>query len=125
MTGWSSMNASEGIRPTPVGNSPSTSAAFVARHTAEWLTSVSTTQTWLPVQPAGVSAALHCTVDLSAQRSPPAALGSTTHSCVALQALLQGGGGRTAASTSAPKALPAPTTTQSALLSGCARFATA
>src|SRR5258708_7185118 len=125
MIGCVSTKPSDGIRPTPQGSSPSTSAALVARHTGVWFPSVSTTQIWLPVQPAGVEPGLQAVADLSAQRSPVAVLGSTTHTCVAVQALLQGGLGRSTFSTSAPATLPAPTTTQSAAVSGCVFFATA
>src|SRR5258708_8278444 len=104
------MKPSCGIRPTPRGSSASTSSASVARHTGEWLASVSATQVWLLVQ-AGEQAD-----DLSAQRWPPAALGSETQYCVLEQASLQGGGGRASASTS-------PTTFQSFLVKGCVRVA--
>ena len=112
MTGWLSRKASDGIRPTPVGSSPRTSEALVARQTAEALASVSTTQTWLPTQPAGVEVGLHWAVLLAAQRSPEAVAGSTTQICDEVQLPLQGGGGRGAESTSPPTTLPAPTTVQ-------------
>src|SRR5882672_2489835 len=117
MTGWPSMKASEGIRPTPSGNSASTSGALLVRQTGEWLASVSSTQIWLPVHPAGVWPALQAALALLAQRSLLAVAGSTTHTCVLVQALLQGGAGRSALSTSPPTVLLAPITTQSVALS--------
>src|SRR5260221_8076169 len=113
MTGCVSTNPGEGIKPTPQGSSPSTSAALVARQTGVWFVSVSTTQIWLPVQPAGVEPGLQAVADLSAQRSPLAVLGSTTPTFGARPAFLHGGPRPPALSTSAPPTLPAPTTTPS------------
>src|SRR4051812_35810779 len=119
MTGWSSMNPSDGIRPVPRGSSARICAALVSRHTGVCDASVSRTQVWVPVQPgADPSECRHCAVDLAAQRSPLPAFGSVTQICVLLQALLHGGGGRLTASTS-------PTTAQSSLFNGCVFFATA
>src|SRR5438477_13122938 len=118
MTGCPSMKASEGIRPTPSGSSASTSGALLVRQTGEWLASVSSTQIWFPVQPAGVWPGLQAALALLAQRSLLAVAGSTTHTCVLVQALLQGGAGRLAWSTSPPTVLPEPITAQSSLVSG-------
>src|SRR6058998_2582066 len=118
MTGCPSMKASEGIRPTPSGSSASTSGALLVRQTGEWLASVSSTQIWFPVHPAGVWPGLQEALALLAQRSLVAVAGSTTHTWVLVQALLQGGAGRSWASTSPPTVLPEPITTQSLALSG-------
>src|SRR5712692_8788641 len=113
------MNASDGMRPVPGGSSASTCAASVVRQTGVWGASVSRTQAWVPVQPgAEPSECTHCAMDLVAQRSPPAALGSAMQICVPVQALLQGGAGRLTASTS-------PTTVQSSLVDGWVFLATA
>src|SRR4051794_14148984 len=111
MTGCPSMNASDGISPTPSGSSASTSAALVVRQTGGWLGSASSTQVWLPVHPAGVWPGRQFVAG-AAQRSLEVVAGSTMHTCVEVQALLQGGAGRPAGSPSPPPALFAPTITQ-------------
>src|SRR5437867_2852995 len=101
MTGCSSMKPSDGIRPVPCGSSARTCAALVSRQTGVWPASVSSTQAWLPVQPgAEPSLCWQVAVDLVAQRSLLGAAGSVTQICELVQALLQGGGGRLAFSTS-------------------------